>query len=261
MKPNPPKPEKDADKDLETFARLPEKTKELSHLQGQAAKSRLEAQYDAVLVRRFLGGDDSAFVEIATRYRSKLTGIAHEVLQNRADAEEIAQDALIRAHRGLVHFRGDSSLSSWLHRITLNLARNRYWYYFRRRQHLSVSLDTPLNGDSRATFADLLETDAAGPVRTVTTREFLGHIAAGMARLTAPAREILVLRNTLNHSYAEIAGELGINVGTVKSRVARARANLRQLLAKGCPEFSPAAAPLTWFDRIHSTGALQVISA
>ena len=228
---------------------------------ARAAAARVEAQYDALLVRRFNHGDETAFVEITVRYRAKLFGIALGLLRNRSDAEEIAQDALIRAHRGLARFRGDSSLSAWLHRITLNLARNRYWYHFRRRRHLSVSLDTPLGENSPATFADLVATDAAGPVRIAATREFSAHLAACMAQLTPPSREILTLRNTLSHSYVEIARELGINLGTVKSRVARARASLRGLLAAACPEFGANLPAVAWFDPVRPTGALQGICA
>ena len=102
---------------------------------ARSAASAAEAAHDAELVRRFHAGDESAFVEIMTRYREKIFTIALSLLRNHADAEEIAQDALIRAHRSLVRFRGDSSLSVCLHCITLNLARNRYWYFFRRRRH------------------------------------------------------------------------------------------------------------------------------
>ena len=228
---------------------------------ARAVAARVAAQQDAILVRRFNAGDEAAFVEIVARYRAKLFHIALGMLRNRADAEEIAQDALIRAHRGLARFRGDSSLSAWLHRITLNLSRNRYWYSFRRQQHRSVSLDTPLGESSPATFADLVATDAVGPARAAAAREFSGHIADCMAQLPAPSREILILRNTLNHSYVEIARELGINLGTVKSRVARARTSLRLLLAVACPEFRPDVTPLSWFEPVRPAGALQVICA
>src|ERR1041384_1228371 len=82
--------------------------------QARAAASHQEAQHDAELVRRFNGGDEAAFVEIMTRYREKIFSVALALLRNRADAEEIAQDTFIRAHRGLARFRGDSSLAPGL---------------------------------------------------------------------------------------------------------------------------------------------------
>ena len=227
----------------------------------RAATARREALHDTILVRRFNAGDETAFNEIVTRYRHKLFGIALGLLRNRADAEEIAQDALIRAHRGLARFRGDSSLSAWLHCITLNLSRNRYWYFFRRRRHLTMSLDCPVSEGNRATFADLVATDDAGPSRAAAAREFSELVVACMARLGARPREILTRRNTLNHSYARIAGDLGISVGTVKSRVARARASLRVLLSKACPEFAPGTREMAWFDPVRPAGGVEVICA
>ncbi len=88
---------------------------------ARANASRQEALHDVELVRRFNAGDEAAFVEIITRYREKMYAVALSVLRNPADAEEIAQDTFIRAHRGLARFRGDAALSTWLHRIALNL--------------------------------------------------------------------------------------------------------------------------------------------
>ena len=119
--------------------------------QARAAASQQEAAHDAGLVRRFNAGDEAAFEEIMNRYREKIFSVALALLRNRADAEEIAQDTFIRAHRGLARFRGDSSLATWLHRIAVNLARNRYWYFFRRRRHATLSLDCALSDDSDAT--------------------------------------------------------------------------------------------------------------
>src|SRR5476651_573371 len=95
---------------------------------ARAAVSREEAAYDAVLVRRFLAGDEAAFSEIITRYHGKMFHVALSLLRNRGDAEEIAQDTFIRAHRALAQFRGETSLAAWLYRITANLSHNRYWY-------------------------------------------------------------------------------------------------------------------------------------
>ena len=227
----------------------------------RTAAARLEARHDTTLVRRFNHGDESAFVEIVTRYRLKLFGVALGLLRNRADAEEIAQDAFVRAHRGLASFRGDASLAAWLHCITLNLARNRYWYFYRRRRHLSISLNTAFNDQSPATFTDLVASDDAGPAREAATREFSELIATCMEQLYARPREILTLRNIRNRSYAEIARELGIGVGTVKSRIARARVSLRLLLAKACPEFDLSTQPSSWFEPVRPAGGLEVICA
>jgi RNA polymerase sigma-70 factor (ECF subfamily) len=211
------------------------------------SSSQQEAAYDAELARRFNAGDEAAFVEIMQRYRGKIYGLTLSMLRNASDAEEITQDTFIRAHRGLARFRGDSSLSTWLYRIALNLARNRYWYFFRRRRQDSVSLERKLGDGSDATFADIIAADTHDPLQEAATAEFSELIAGCMERLDAKHREILTMRNALNLSYEDIARTLAINVGTVKSRIARARENLRALLSETCSEFAPDAAPGDYF--------------
>lgn len=213
---------------------------------ARAATSLQEAAFDAELVRRFRDGDESAFVEIMSRYRRKIFSIALSLLRNRADAEEIAQDTFVNAHRGLAGFRGDSSLATWLFRIAVNLSRNRYRHFCRRRT--TVSLDCLLNDNSGRTLGDLVASDSSNPANEAVTDEFTTLVAACMEKLDPRHREILLLRNILSRSYDEIAQALGLNVGTVKSRIARARITLRDLLAKACPEFSRDAGPNEWFE-------------
>jgi RNA polymerase sigma-70 factor, ECF subfamily len=220
----------------------------------RAEIARSEAAVDRELVRRFNGGDEAAFTEIVTRYREKILALARNFLRNHADAEEIAQDTFIRAHRGLAQFRGDSSLATWLHRVAVNLARNRYWYFFRRRRHMAISLDCPLSAESSGTFSDLVATTDADPARQATVTEFVDLVAVCMGKLDTKNREILGLRNLLHHSYEDIAAELGISEGTVKSRIARARGKLRGLLTEACPEFPAEAIASDWFEPARGAG-------
>lgn len=210
--------------------------------------SREAAAEDAELVRRFLRGDESAFNRIVARHREKIYAVVMGVLRNPHDAEEIVQDTFIRAHRGLKNFRGDSSLATWLHHVAVNLARNRYWYFQRRKRHATMSLDCPIGEDGTANLADFMSSEESGPARERMHTEFVELVTACMEQLPAAQREILALRNRLNRSYDEIATALQIEVGTVKSRIARARGQLRSLMAQACPEFSPDAAPADWFE-------------
>jgi RNA polymerase sigma-70 factor, ECF subfamily len=214
---------------------------------GNAPAGLSDAAIDRALIVRFVGGDEFAFTEIVARHTGKIYGVAFALLHNHADTEEITQDTFIRAHRGLVNFRGDSSLATWLYRIAVNLSRNRYWYYVRRRRPESLSLDSVLSEGGMATFAELVADPALDPAQETATGEFTSLVTLAMSRLDARHREILILRNGLNHSYAEIADALGLKVGTVKSRIARARENLRALLAALCPEFSAGGAMGGWF--------------
>jgi RNA polymerase sigma-70 factor (ECF subfamily) len=189
-----------------------------------------EVAFDQTLVARFKQGDEAAFNEMVSRYWDRIYSMVHHLLRNQQDAEEVTQDAFIRAHRGLVNFRGDSAFSTWLYQIATNLARNRYWYWWRRKRDRSVSFDAPISADNETTLAELIPADVESPEDATVTQELLDNIATGMERLGTKHREILILRNVKNLSYEEIAAILGISVGTVKSRIARARESLRAKL-------------------------------
>jgi RNA polymerase sigma-70 factor (ECF subfamily) len=190
-----------------------------------------EVALDRVLVDRFKSGDQSAFDEMVNRYWSRIYAMVKNLLKNTEDAEEVTQDAFIRAHRGLENFRGDSAFSTWLYQIATNLARNRYWYWWRRKRHQSISFDQPLTSDDdSSSLAEVLPSDVETPHDATVTQEFLSRVAEAMEQLNEKHREILVLRNIQNLTYEEIASVLSISVGTVKSRIARARENLREKL-------------------------------
>jgi len=199
--------------------------------QRMTAKAQ-EVAIDRLLVDRFKGGDEAAFGEIVSRYRAKIYALVLQLLRNREDAEEVTQDAFIRAHRALAKFRGESSFSTWLYQIATNLARNRYWYWWRRKRNFAVSFDAPINGDTDLTLADVIPAEVQAPDDVTVNEEFVGRIAAGMERLSSKHREVLVLRNVRNLAYEDIAQILGISVGTVKSRIARAREALREQLGE-----------------------------
>jgi RNA polymerase sigma-70 factor (ECF subfamily) len=192
-----------------------------------------EVALDRLLVDRFKSGDDAAFNEIVGRHWTRIYSVVHQMLRNQQDAEEVTQDVFIRAHRGLAAFRGESAFSTWLYQIATNLAHNRYWYWWRRKRDKSVSFDQPIGPDEdSATLADIIPAEVEAPDEISVTSEFAERVAAGMEKLGKKHREILVLRNVQNHSYEEIAEILGISVGTVKSRIARAREALRELLGE-----------------------------
>jgi len=216
-----------------------------------------ETLLDANLVRRFNGGDESAFGDIMNRHQSRIFAAAMGLLHNHADAEEITQDTFVRAHRGLARFRGDSSVATWLHRIAINLARNRYWYFFRRRRHATLSLDAPLRDEGDSRFSDLLSAADPDPSQESSINEFVNAVDTCMDRLEPSQRRILSMRTVLDQSYEEIAAALDINVGTVKSRIARARERLRGLLAEEWPEFARDADPAEWFEPARGAGRIS----
>lgn len=150
-------------------------------------QSRREALHDSALVRRFNAGDDGAFAEIVARHHPRMYAIAYSFLRDHADAEEVAQDTFIRAHRSLSRFRGDSSLSTWLHRITINLSHNRHAYFFRRHRHETHSMDSPLNDRTQATFGDLVAATEPNPAREMANREFSELVTSCIESLSPPS--------------------------------------------------------------------------
>jgi len=121
-------------------------------------------------------------------------------------------------------------------------------------------LDRPLADDSDATFADLIAAGDHDPAQETATSEFTALVAACMERLDRKHREILTMRNVLDLSYEEIARALGINIGTVKSRIARAREYLREKLAESCPEFGSAETGADFFLNPRATHGQPAVS-
>lgn len=185
---------------------------------------------DTQLVTAFVAGNASAFDEIVHRYRPLCYGIALNWLRNHEDAQEVASDVMIRAHRGLARFRGECSLKTWLHGITVRTAVNRHHYWRRRRRHLSDSISAPICTRTTETMEDLLPCGEPDAPTVLELEELAGEIHAALPRLRPKHREILVLRAIQHRTYEEIGDALGLGLGTVKSRTARARECLRAAL-------------------------------
>ncbi len=222
-------------------------------LPGQPAEPQPAAAIDRALVDRFNHGDEQAFVEIMHRHHDKILHTTFALLRNHADAEEITQDTFLRAHRGLATFRGDSSVGTWLYRIAVNLSRNRYWYFFRRRRQDSLSLDGALGAGTAMTFSDLIADPALDPAQEAVVGEFAISVAGSMKSLPRHQREVLRLRNVLDRSYDEISQTLDISMGTVKSRIARARENLRQGVEQHGTPADHGTGPAEWFLAAQAT--------
>jgi RNA polymerase sigma-70 factor (ECF subfamily) len=225
-----------------------------------AADSDSPRQRDARLVSRFLEGDESAFAEIMRLHTGRLFAVSFSVVRNPSDAEEIVQDTFVRAHRGLVNFRGDSSLATWLYHIAFNLARNRYWYFYRRHRQDARSLEAVIGDQGLATFADLIADSGPDPSTEISHREFSASVQAGLKLLTPCQQEILIMRNFLDLSYNVIGAKLRINIGTVKSRIARARRNLKIIMLRDYPENSSRSTGnvRNWFATSRQTGVLPI---
>jgi len=182
---------------------------------------------DRELLGRCRGGDETAFDELVLRHQQRALNVAFQVLRDREDAMEVAQDAFVRVYRSVSNFRGECEFTTWLHQIVMNLARNKHRWWKRRGRHASVSLDTPVelaDGEAPMQMADHGD---APDVETVKA-EFVNLLSRKMGELPQKLREVLVLRNVEGLSYEQIAAVLDCSIGTVKSRIARGREALRE---------------------------------
>lgn len=227
--------------------------------------ARPPVEGDEGLVGRFKLGDESAFIAIMRRYRDMIFSLAFRVLHNRGDAEEMTQDTFVRAYHALKQFRGDAALSTWLYRIGLNVSRNRYGYFRRRMRHVTSSLDGSSDPDRAAALQDRLFSHEPDPRQELELSEFTGLIEHGVALLRPKYREVLHLRNALHCSYPEIGAIVGVDIGTVKSRIARARNSLRgqltELYAAGSTTQPPGggAGAASCAPRHNPAGVLQTL--
>ena len=174
---------------------------------------------DQELIARCRAGDESAFDELVRRHQGRAFNMAWQLLRNREDALEVAQDAFVRIYKGLDSFRGECAFTTWLHQIVVNLAHNKHRWWRRRGRLETETLDT----EDRQFAAPTIPPDTAAA-----QREFVRMLNTRIAELPAQYREVLVLRNVEDLSYEEIAVVLQCEVGTVKSRIARAREALRE---------------------------------
>jgi RNA polymerase sigma-70 factor (ECF subfamily) len=172
---------------------------------------------------RLRAGETSAFEELVITYQHRVFGVAFRMLGNAAEAQEVAQEAFLRAHRGLAQFRGDAKLSTWLYAIASRLCLNRLATGERRLARQGEETLLRLSDGARAPDAALEQSEL----------ETALHRA--IAELPEDRRIVIVLRDLEGLSYEEIAQALELELGTVRSRLHRARADLKDKLERFLP--------------------------
>lgn len=184
------------------------------------------------LLTKLKNGDDCAFSELVETHWEKIYNRANSLLSNHQDAEEVAQDTFLRARKSIGNFRGDCSISTWIYHIATNLARNKHWYWWRRKRSESVSLDSPVGESEDMRLCDVIAGDGDTPAEEAESNEFARTLPDAIAALPKKYSDVIRLRAARDFSYDEISAELQISVGTVKSRLSRAREFLRAELEK-----------------------------
>lgn len=176
------------------------------------------------LVRAAAGGDQDAFAQLVRQYEDQVYRLALRMCPDPEDARDVAQEAFLGAWRGLPSFRQEAGFATWLYRLTANAAID----HMRRtrRQRGNVSLD---DEELRLDVAE----GGPGPQQAAEARELREAVGDGLRRLPDGYRAVLVLRELQGLSYQEIAETLSMDLGTVKSRISRARGALRKILIAG----------------------------
>lgn len=174
---------------------------------------------DDVLIERSKNGDLDAFEQIVRRYENKVYNIAYRFIGNHADASDLAQEAFLRIYQALPGFRSDASLMTWIYRITSNVCRDE----IRRQQRAHVIYIDSGPGENNPFNINQLTCQGPTPEEVVEQHEFNRLVQKCLNELTEEHRLILIAREMQDLSYEEIAEVLQCSLGTVKSRLSRAR--------------------------------------
>jgi RNA polymerase sigma-70 factor (ECF subfamily) len=178
---------------------------------------------EAVLIERCAGGDELACAELVAEHQRMVQQLALNLLGDRDEALDLSQEVFLRVFRTIRTFRGQSQLRTWIYRIVVNQARNRQRWWRRRFRSQQVSLDQHLeqHGDR------LAGRDQVTPDRMFAQKQLATKLKDALDNLPFDQRTAIVLREVDGLSYDEIAFSLGLSLGTVKSRLTRARQALR----------------------------------
>jgi len=188
---------------------------------GAVAWSEVGSQ-EAALIARCNTGDEAACADLVSIHQRMVYSLALHLLGDRDEALDLSQEVFLRVFRTLANFRGQSALRTWIYRICINQARNRQRWWRRRHRSSQVSLD-----DHLQQFGDVESKTDVLPDRQLASKETSARIWQALERLPFDQRTALVLREIDGLRYDEIAFSLGVAVGTVKSRLTRARQTLR----------------------------------
>jgi RNA polymerase sigma-70 factor, ECF subfamily len=194
----------------------------------QAGNER-EREEDSQCVIAFLAGDKHMFDRLVLRYQHRVFNLCYRFLGDYDEADDCAQEAFVKVFRSLRSFRFDSSFATWLYSITVNTCKNRLKAADYRHRKKMVSI-TPMDGTDGKTPPYEIEDDAPSPFSRLEAKESELLLQRAIDSLPQDAKTVIILRDIEGLSYEEIAHVTGYNLGTVKSKLARSRQQLRQML-------------------------------
>lgn len=187
---------------------------------------------ERILLRKLKDHDERAFAELVAAYQGQVYSLVYRMVGSRTEAEDVAQEVFITVFKNIGGFRGECRLSTWMYRIATNHCRNRIKYLSRRRVHEHRQYDEELARlqPSSSVAGSPTTGEVARPDHMVEGMQLERLVQEAIASLDEDHREVIVLRDVQNLSYQEICEITGLAVGTVKSRIHRARLALKEKL-------------------------------
>jgi RNA polymerase sigma-70 factor, ECF subfamily len=193
---------------------------------GRTSESAADSD-DMALVRALREGSEQAYETLLLRFQQPVYNLALRLLNDPSDASDVVQEVFLKVFRNVMHFRGQSSLKTWIFRIAINEARNqRRWFFRHRRKEVGLEEEQE---DARG-CAGILADAGPSPFDYVLDQEQQVLVEQALARINPTFKPAVVLRDITDLSYEEIAEILQVSLGTVKSRIMRGREALRQEL-------------------------------
>ncbi|OPX84353.1 MAG: ECF RNA polymerase sigma factor SigE [Pelotomaculum sp. PtaB.Bin104] len=183
-----------------------------------------------ILVTKAKDNDIKAFEELVRIYQNKVYALSLKLSGNHEDAQDVAQETFIRAYRSLGNFRNDADFGTWLHRITVNV-----WLNMRRKKYNNniISLDEPYQWDGgNEKQREVADSNGEDPLQVLEARELQQLIRSAVLSLSEEHRAVIILRDMEGYSYEEISRMMSCSLGTVKSRINRAREVMRRNLTE-----------------------------
>jgi RNA polymerase sigma-70 factor, ECF subfamily len=207
--------------------RLPVATSVLELSSERAAEAGVAAE-DVRLIEELRAGSERGYEELISRFQQPVYTLALRLLSDQAEACDVVQEVFLKVFRNIGNFRGQSTLKTWIYRITVNEAHNARRWFFRHRRR-EVELDT--DPEEARNWKEIIPDRSRSPFDVASDHEQHVMIEAALDKINPIFREAVVLRDIVDLSYEEIAEVLSVSLGTVKSRILRGREALREQLA------------------------------
>ncbi|MDT5121504.1 MAG: polymerase sigma-70 factor, subfamily [Acidobacteriota bacterium] len=189
------------------------------------ARQTVETQF----IERLRARETAAFDRLVEERSVEVYSLLYRLTEDAEEARDLTQETFLRVFQSIDRFRGDADLKTWIYRIAVNQARNRWRSWRRRRRDSTLSLDAPDSPDERP-LSSRLQSSAINPEQETLAHERETVLRNALRTLGRSYKETVILRDVEGLSYEEIAATLSISVGTVKSRLARGRLELRRKL-------------------------------